>query len=300
MQVNNWTDLRFLLALHRRGTLTAAATDLKVDQTTVTRRLRALEKAAGGPLFERLRGGAVFTHLGEEMVQTAIRLEVEILDLEARVLGGQSHMEGPVRLTMPVIYAVEFAQECRDFARAYPDIELEVVGADGNRSISKRDVDIALRVVTETGPPEDLVGRKISKSAAAIYGAPALLDLPWEQRPWLGRIDSFAGWNIIDRYRQQLGSGPWAFKTNDGWSVQQAAREGAGVTLFPCGCPRLTEGLVTMTRPEVFGDVWLLTHPELRQNPRMRATMDYWYAVLERHGPAMAGLDEPTPAWKPA
>ena len=95
MQVENWTDLRFLLALHRTGTLTAAANQLAVDQTTVTRRLRALEEATGATLFQRLRGGAVLTPIGEELVITAERLELEMLDLEARVLGGQSHMEGP-------------------------------------------------------------------------------------------------------------------------------------------------------------------------------------------------------------
>ena len=52
MQFENWTDLRFLLALHRHGTLIGAANELNVDQTTVTRRLRALEKITGSELYE--------------------------------------------------------------------------------------------------------------------------------------------------------------------------------------------------------------------------------------------------------
>ena len=75
MQFENWNDLRFLLALHRKGTIIGAATELDVDQTTVTRRLRALEKTAGSELYEKRRGGAVLTKLGLEMVMTAELLE---------------------------------------------------------------------------------------------------------------------------------------------------------------------------------------------------------------------------------
>ncbi len=290
MQVENWGDVRFFLAVHREGSLTAAARALSVDQTTVTRRLRSLENSCGQPLFERLRGGPLLTSFGDQMVVTAERIEAELLDLEARMLGGQSHMEGSVRLTTPAILAVELVEDARDFAAAFPGIQLELIGSDQDRDISKREADIALRLAgSRSKRGNDLVGRRPCGIAQAVYGVPAMLDVPWEDRQWLGRVDSLAGWSIIDTYRERFGGGRWAFRTNDAFSVVEAARAGAGVTVLTCGCPRLTRGLIALTEPEPIGDMWLLTHPELLRNPRIRATIDHWYEVLKRRGPAFSG-----------
>lgn len=289
MQIENWTDLRFLLALHRRGTLTGAAREMGVDQTTVTRRLRALENATGSELYEKHRGGVVFTRLGVEMVATAERLEMEMLDLEARLLGGEPQLEGPVRITMPLGYAAEFTCEFKDFTREFPGIELEVVGSDRLRSLTKREADIALRIATKLKVPEHLVGRKICPNSVAVFGAPQLLEVPWEQRPWLGWIDPEGEWSVNEMLRERYG-GRCVLRMNDQWAMTEAARAGVGVMMHGCGTPHVTRGLVAMTDPEHFGDTWVLTHPELRRSPRIRATLDYWYGVLERRAPAFAGL----------
>lgn len=289
MQFENWNDLRFLLALHRKGTLIGAATELDVDQTTVTRRLRALEKTAGSELYEKRRGGAVLTKLGLEMVMTAELLETEMLDLETRIIGGEPQLEGPVRITMPLAYAVDFVEEFAEFARVFPGIELEVVGSDRLRSVTKREADIALRVATKLKVPEHLVGRKIGSVSVAVFGVPRLVDVPWQQCPWLGWIDPEGEWSINETFRQRYG-GPCVLRMNDMWAMTEAARAGVGVMVHGCGTPLVTQGLVQLTDPEHFGDNWVLTHQELRRSPRIRATLDFWYEVLERRAPAFIGL----------
>ena len=57
--------------------------------------------------------------------------------------------------------------------------------------------------------------------------------------------------------------------------------------MLPGGCLRITHGLVALTEPEHYGDLWILTHPELRGSPRIRATPDYWYAAMERRALAL-------------
>ncbi len=294
MQLENWGDLRFLLAVHRGGTLTAAAGALGVEQSTVTRRLRALEQRAGSQLYERLRGGAKFTRVGAEMVATAERVESEMLDLEARVLGGQAHMEGPVRITMPTILAIELAEEMRDFGRAFPSIELELVADDAVRSISKREADIAIRADPDMKIHGDLVARKVSSMTVAAYGAPEFLDWPWHERPWVGFIEPHFAGSIIATFRKRHGEGPWALRVNTPLAATEAARAGTGLTVLPCGCPRLTRGLVPMTEPEKMGEVWILTHPELRRSPRIRATLEHWYGVMEARARGFAGEFEST------
>ncbi|HUN48921.1 MAG TPA: LysR family transcriptional regulator, partial [Stellaceae bacterium] len=84
MQALNWNDLRHVLAVARGGSLAAAAKQLGVDQTTVTRRLAAAEAALGARLFERGEGGALEpTAAGAAAVARAERVEQEIESLAA-------------------------------------------------------------------------------------------------------------------------------------------------------------------------------------------------------------------------
>ena len=64
----NWDDLRFIVTLAREGRLATAARRLRVDQTTVARRLRALEESLGTPLFERSDGRWRPTPFGERVL----------------------------------------------------------------------------------------------------------------------------------------------------------------------------------------------------------------------------------------
>ena len=57
--VDGWNDLRYLLAVHRHGSLARAAKELKVTKATASRRLDALEKSLGTPLVERKPAGLI-------------------------------------------------------------------------------------------------------------------------------------------------------------------------------------------------------------------------------------------------
>ena len=70
----NWNDLRFVLAVARGSSLSAAARQLHVDQTTVSRRLDSLERAMGTKLFQRVQGCLLATEFGELAAARAERM----------------------------------------------------------------------------------------------------------------------------------------------------------------------------------------------------------------------------------
>src|ERR1700730_17717071 len=79
MQPMNWNDLRYVLAVSRGRTLAAAARLLGVDDTTVARRLSALQEAIGVRLYQRLADGVLQpTTSGEQAALHAERIEREI------------------------------------------------------------------------------------------------------------------------------------------------------------------------------------------------------------------------------
>ena len=71
----DWNDLRYFLACARAGSLAAAGRSLKVDQTTVGRRLGALEEALGSQLFDRTPEGFTLTATGQRLLETAQTIE---------------------------------------------------------------------------------------------------------------------------------------------------------------------------------------------------------------------------------
>src|SRR5438874_11396377 len=97
MAMADWSDLRYFLELSRSGTLAAAARKLRVDYTTVGRRLAALERALGAKPFERTPAGLVLPEAGEAIRAAAEEMEEAALLVEQRALGAYRQLAGSVR-----------------------------------------------------------------------------------------------------------------------------------------------------------------------------------------------------------
>src|ERR1700749_3729030 len=100
MQGMNWNDLRYVLAIGRANSLAAAARQIAVDETTVGRRLTAIEAGVGARLFARVAGGRMSpTEAGEVAMSHAERMEQEINNLHLSIAGQDTAVIGIVRLT---------------------------------------------------------------------------------------------------------------------------------------------------------------------------------------------------------
>ena len=91
----DWNDLKYFLSCSRAGTLAGAGRLLKVDETTVGRRLAALEQALGARLFDRTSDGFVLTSTGERLLETAEQVEHATIDLERKATGAGRRWSHP-------------------------------------------------------------------------------------------------------------------------------------------------------------------------------------------------------------
>src|SRR6201993_50144 len=95
-------DFRYLIAIARSGTRRSAALDLGVDHTTVTRRIRALEKSLGARLSERGAVGWELTDIGRRVAERASAIEESVQGaVEAAVGDSIDSLRGRVRVTAP-------------------------------------------------------------------------------------------------------------------------------------------------------------------------------------------------------
>ena len=298
MDIDSWDALRVVLAVARGGTLTQAAAELRIDQTTVTRRLLAFQEQLGVALFDRLRGGVVFTLAGEAVVRRAEAVEEQLLLLDREISAGRMDLVGPLRVTLPETFAVAWMRDLTAFARSYPRIELELVISEVLLSLSKHEADVALRAVAAS-PPEHLVGRKVATLGVAVYVGPALADHPLATLPWVGWSRALASHSIVERWRKRHSPQGRVTFFADSYSVSlEAAIAGAGAVVLPTIFGERHPDMRRVTPIEQKLSVWILTHPELQHTPRVRALMEHLAEMVTRVRDEVSGdkwlLEAPT------
>ena len=232
----SWDDLRYVLAVARSGTITEAAEALGVNGTTVSRRLRAVEAEAGTALFEKLKHGAVLTLAGEEMVATAEAMEQLTNELDARIHGLDTRLEGTVRVTSTDMLIGHLMPDVPTFRARYPNVVLELLSSYQMVNLTRREADVAIRIAPRA--PEHLIGRKYAEVFYAIYGSDALVASVGEKAsyssfPWLA-WDLKAG-RATDRWLEKNAKGAKVVMRVDTLPVMlDALRAGLGVTILPC------------------------------------------------------------------
>lgn len=286
----DWGDVRYALALARSGSLSAAARSLKVDHTTVARRVDSLETAFGVRLFDRLARGWRVTAEGEAFVAWAAGVEEEALALERRVRGLMG-ARGAVRISAPPVFASHFlAPRLQALRRTLPDIDIELVGETQAAHLNRREADIALRL----SDPEDpgLVARRLATVRFSLYGAASYV-AGTESAAWTFlRYDSSLDHVPQDRWTQAVAAGrPTILRTNDLATLHQAVRAGMGMAALPRFLGDQDPALVRIsglaeapTRP-----LWLLVHPDVRRSPRVRAIIDALADIILEHRHLLTG-----------
>lgn len=163
----NWDDLRFVVEIGRAGTLAAAARHLRVDQTTVARRLRALEDELGAALFERGDGRWQPTAIGTDVLQRAGRIEEDVTALLRVAEAGAGAVSGLVRVTaVGTLIGDYLAPRLAGLYARHPDLSIELIASNDNLNVARREADIAIRLARPTRG--DILIRKLADSGFAV------------------------------------------------------------------------------------------------------------------------------------
>ena len=277
----SWDDFRYVKAIAQGRSLASAAEHLGVNHSTVFRRLGQIEARLGSRLFERSRSGYTLTPCGEEMVRLAEEMENDILSFERQVTGRDLRPSGELRVTTNDALLVHMMSDMfAGFRRLYPEIMLDVLVSNSSLNLSKRDADVAIRATNRA--PETLVGRRIATFGCAVYGRAAdgreRIDLADAHRHnWVGLGENLAAIRLAKWLQDHVPNDRVVYRVNTVLGLAEAVQAGIGIGLLPCAIGASTSGLAQLSEviPHVGGELWLLTHPDLRQTARVRAFMDY-------------------------
>ena len=304
----DWNDLRHFLAVAETGSTLAAGRRLRVSQTTVARRVTALEEALGLALFERRQAGYVLTPAGEALLGQAGAVESAAAALADAAAAQTREASGLVRLTVGESLAVTVMPPIlRDLYEAHPGIRIELDSSDAKRDLGAGAADVAVRTTVQ--PTEGgLVGRRVahddwaaycSRAYAETHGRPTSIR-ELRRHPLVGG----GGDGIWDHYlawlRQYGLEEAVAIHHDSVNGLIAAVKAGFGVAALPCFVAENDVELVRCLPPRHKEErgIWLLTHERLRHTPRVRAVMDFLgdrLTRLARHAEHRMATEEPRP-----
>lgn len=279
----NWDDLRFFVDVARSGSLSATARALRVDHSTVARRVASLETSLGIRLFDRLPQGYILTPEGERLNEQARRLEDDILALERMADGGRSELSGTVRVSGPPAFSSHFLVPRLAVLRdRHPDIALELHGSNASVSLTRREADVAIRLVKPEAT--SLVMRKLGSIGFGVFASRSYAaGRSMSEMAFMGYEESMDHVPQQAWLKQVSHGRPLVFRTNDLAGLFSAVKAGLGAAALPFFMTAGDADLICLCREGApTRDIWLLAHEDVRRSPRVRAVMDILAEIVQR------------------
>lgn len=256
---------------------------LKVDHTTVRRRISALEDALDVRLFEPRDRGFLLTAAGERLVTTAEAIESLAMHGEVSVAGKDMALSGTVRIGVPDgLGSLFLARHLARFSVEHPELQLEVDARTQPFNLAKREADIAISIA----PPAKgrQVIRKVAECRLYLYASPEYLHRAPEIRTpedlrehrFINYFDDMPFVHDLDM-PPHLSASPYRFLSSSLVTLYQAVLAGAGISLLPAYLIDSDTPLVRVLPREVSSvrKIWMTLHSDLKDIARYRAVADF-------------------------
>ncbi len=291
-----WSDFRILLSLARAGSVAGAARELRIDGSTVSRRLTALEDAVGARLI--VRGGREFTWTaeGRAALVAAETMEGAVSAAVRSCREAQLEVSGTVRISLvPGIVPIVLSKLVPVLRVKHPSLKIDI-SADLRRvDLVKGEADIAVRMARPTEP--DLVGRRSFDMGWFVYTSlaysgtrgDAASAAELENHHLVLYDESLHGVEPLRWLEAHRGSD--FVRVDNLEIVAQLVSAGTGIGVLPAIFEALAPGLIRLfPEPVATNTGWVVYHETAREKARVRATVDALVEFFESHASLFSGL----------
>jgi len=300
--LGDWDDVRFFLAVAKTGSFSAAAAQLSTKQTTVGRRIQALERRLGAKLFDRHRHGMEVTPAARGVLVQAESMMSNAAAIERHLAGLDREMAGVVRIAATEGLAANWlVPRLGGLRRSHPDIIVQVIAGDQVLDLATRQADLAIRFFRPTS--NQLVAARVGQFNMSIFAAPSYI----EQYGLPQKLEDLREHHIVDHtvLHSLPAMKPWSeviercpsvvLRTNSSYAAGEAVRVGYGISVFPDYSTKLMTVVRAPIDLHIVRDIWLVSHEETNKGARIRTVIDYvrekfredereWFSVTANRG----------------
>jgi DNA-binding transcriptional LysR family regulator len=280
----SWDELRSFQAVLRDRSLSGAARRLGMTQPTLGRHILSLEAALGVTLFTRSPRGLTPTGAALHIAPHVDDMAAASAALVRAAAGEIAPDQGVVRITASDVMGCEVLPPLlAGFGAANPGVVIELALNNRNEDLSRRDADIAVRMIRPT--QNNLVARRIGETKIGLFAHRAYLDaFGAPANPEELRAHRLIGYDQDDHAFRAAGAidariarDAFGFRCDSGLAQLAALRAGVGIG----GCQENIAGRDPELRRLLAAqmtfalEIWLVMHEDIRATPRIRRLFDH-------------------------
>ncbi|PPQ43956.1 LysR family transcriptional regulator [Rhodopseudomonas palustris] len=286
----DWDDLKVFLHAARGGSLGSAARRLKVDQSTISRKIAHLESTLGIALFERLPSGLRVTELGDRLLCHAERIESAVIAMREDVQCSGGRTAGRVRLaTMEGIASLYLAAQFSRLHRQHPNLIVELLTSPQAGSVNRREADLFLSFFQPRG--QGMVSERIGCFELGLYASEDYIaqnGLPCssadlKRHRFITYIDDLIQLDSVRWLDDVIKTPVVNFHSNSMIAQMNAAAGGLGLVLLPSFATKGRCDLIPILhdRMSTSRELWINVHTDLQFVPRIRAVSSFLKATFK-------------------
>jgi DNA-binding transcriptional LysR family regulator len=284
----DWDNIRIFLSVARAGQFSAAASQLRIDNGTVGRRINALEKSLGVRLFDRQTTGCVLTDAGDRLYKAAEEVESQLLRAQGDLSQSDLELSGTVRIAAPDGFTTLFlCSRLGHLKEKHPALTVQLVPMSRTFSLSKREADLAITIER----PEEgrLSVRKLidyslhfyaAKAYLAKHGSPQRLE-DLQRHCLLTYVQDLIFADQLNFLPELYGPTYSRLECSTAVGQLEAVRGGAGIGILHDYAAYRDAQLQIVLPDTVFErSYWIVTHLDMRELSRVRAMSEFILAEV--------------------
>lgn len=274
----------------------AAARQLGLTTSAVSRHVGRLEAQLGGRLLQRTTRSLALTELGQQVYEGSSRMLSTAREIHALAGSYSARPNGVIRVTAPIVFGqVWLAPRLPGFLERYPEVDVQLTLVDRNVDLIDEGIDLAIRIARELAP--GLAARPLCCLRYVLVAAPAYLaqhgapatpaELPEHACIYLGYARFRENWRLKKGPDEFSIKVPTRITINNSAAILAAVQAGGGIGLVPdfAAATALQEGRVQQVLPEwefqepYTGSVHAVYVPGKHLALKVRALIDYLVAA---------------------
>lgn len=288
MHRENWDDLRFVLAVADLGSVSKAAKHLGVNHATVLRRVASYEEQLGTVLFERTAHG--YQVLMDKRDVFAAAREAENALRVVQNLGGHARplLSGTVRVTSTDTFCHSILPEIAAQLQSQTNqLYIELLSTNAHIDLGRLQADITVRPAQKLD--DELIGEQ-----AAIMGFSAYVSRtlpPEKSNDWIVLVGPLSRSQPAEWMAKTIPQTAYVAAADSFQTLRRLAVAGLGCTFLPRFIGDAETGLKRLetSAPEMSVPIWVASHSDLAQTPRIRALRAQLSACLSERADVLRG-----------
>ena len=286
MHRDNWDDLRFVLAVADCGSVSAAARYLGVNHATVLRRVAGFEDRLNTALFDRDARGYRVPPDRMQVVASLREVQDAVFAVERVLKGATEPLRGELNVTSTDTFCQKVLPEIiAGFTHQAPNLKINLVCTNAHVDLDRLSADITVRPSGQLA--DGLFGETACKLGFGLYRHKGA-----KKQRWLELQGPLAG-SVPAKWMRESVPADQIFQGGDSFLVLlEMAAIGAGMTVLPHFLGREDSRLVEVhnVMPNIDVDIWVASHSDLENSPRIRAGQAMLLAGLKQQAVRLGGL----------